>query len=70
VNFTVDPDELDLAPGQYRVTARLQEGMPEAGVLLAGEVAQVSVPSNGGAALVNVAGVGSVPFYQISQFGG
>lgn len=70
VNFTVDPDELDLAPGQYRITAQLQDGVPEAEVLLAGEVAQVSVPSNGGAALVNVAGVGSVPFYQISQFGG
>lgn len=70
VNFSIDPGELDLAPGQYRVTAQLQDGMPEAGVLLAGEVAQVSVPSSGGAALVNVAGVGSVPFYQISQFGG
>ncbi|PWI33003.1 flagellar basal body rod modification protein [Vibrio albus] len=70
VDFTINPNELELAPGQYTIAAQLQEDMPEAEVLLAGEVAQVSVPSNGGAALVNVAGVGSVPFYQISQFGG
>ena len=29
----------------------------------------VGIPNTGGAALVNVHGVGNVPFYQITQFG-
>lgn len=69
VDFTVDPAELGLKPGKYTVAVELDEGLTQPNILMSGEVAQVRVPSNGGAALVNVAGVGSVPFYQISQFG-
>lgn len=69
VSFSVDPDELGLKPGKYNVSVELDEGLAQPDILLSGEVAQVRVPSNGGAAQVNVAGVGSVPFYQISQFG-
>lgn len=69
VNFSIDPAEHGLKPGKYKVSVELQEGQADPVMLLAGEVSQVRVPSNGGAALVNVAGVGSVPFYQISQFG-
>ncbi|PJC86413.1 flagellar basal body rod modification protein [Vibrio sp. HA2012] len=69
VSFTLDPEALDLAAGSYTITAQLEDGVT-ADILLAGEISQVTVPSNGGSALVNVAGVGSVPFYEISQFGG
>ncbi|UXI03102.1 flagellar hook assembly protein FlgD [Photobacterium sp. TY1-4] len=69
VDFTIDPATLGLKPGKYTVAVELDEGLTQPNILMSGEVAQVRVPSNGGAALVNVAGVGSVPFYQISQFG-
>ncbi|MEJ2765296.1 flagellar hook assembly protein FlgD [Photobacterium sp. MCCC 1A19761] len=69
VDFTINPAELGLKPGKYTVAVELDEGLGQPNILMSGEVAQVRVPSNGGAALVNVAGVGSVPFYQISQFG-
>lgn len=69
VDFSIDPDALGLKPGNYTVSVEVEQGQAQPNLLLAGEVSQVRVPSNGGAALVNVAGVGSVPFYQISQFG-
>ncbi|MDO6705546.1 flagellar hook assembly protein FlgD [Photobacterium sp. 1_MG-2023] len=69
LDFSIDAEELGLPKGNYTVSVELQEGQAQPKILLAGEVEQVRVPSNGGSALVNVAGVGSVPFYQISQFG-
>ncbi|PSV30758.1 flagellar hook assembly protein FlgD [Photobacterium sp. GB-72] len=69
VEFTIDPNALGLAKGQYQISVEVAKDIPQPSVLLAGEVSQVRVPSNGGAALVNVEGIGRVPFYQISQFG-
>ncbi|WP_318499508.1 flagellar hook assembly protein FlgD [Photobacterium leiognathi] len=69
VAFTIDPNALGLAKGQYQISVEVAKDIPQPSVLLAGEVSQVRVPSNGGAALVNVEGIGRVPFYQISQFG-
>ncbi|WP_318475502.1 flagellar hook assembly protein FlgD [Photobacterium leiognathi] len=69
VEFTIDPNALGLAKGQYQISVEVAKDIPQPSVLLSGEVSQVRVPSNGGAALVNVEGIGRVPFYQISQFG-
>ncbi|MCL9776528.1 MULTISPECIES: flagellar hook assembly protein FlgD [Vibrio] len=69
VDFSLDPEKHGLKPGNYRVSVEVQEGQAAPNLLLAGEVEQVRIPSTGGAALVNITGVGSVPFYQISQFG-
>ncbi|MFA0441107.1 flagellar basal body rod modification protein [Vibrio sp. 10N.286.49.C2] len=69
VEFSLDPEEHGLKPGNYRVSVEVQDGQTSPNLLLAGEVEQVRIPSTGGAALVNITGVGSVPFYQISQFG-
>ncbi|MDF2152585.1 flagellar hook assembly protein FlgD [Vibrio sp. CAU 1672] len=69
VDFSIDPKELGLKPGKYTVSVEVQEGQASPNVLLAGTVEQVRIPNTGGAALVNIEGVGSVPFYQITQFG-
>ncbi|MBD0786771.1 flagellar hook assembly protein FlgD [Vibrio sp. Y2-5] len=69
VEFSIDPEALGLTAGKYNVTVQVQDGQPTPNVLLAGEVEQVRIPASGGSAMVNVAGVGSVPFYQITQFG-
>ncbi|KDM92221.1 flagellar hook assembly protein FlgD [Photobacterium galatheae] len=69
VDFTIDAEKLGLPKGEYTVSVEVQKGQSQPNMLLAGKVEQVRVPSNGGSALVNVAGVGSIPFYQISQFG-
>jgi flagellar basal-body rod modification protein FlgD len=69
VDFTINPEELGLKPGKYSISVEVQDGQAQPNLLLAGEVQQVRIPSTGGAAMVNIAGVGNVPFYQISQFG-
>ncbi|MCG9684104.1 flagellar hook assembly protein FlgD [Vibrio sp. Isolate23] len=69
VEFSINPEELELKPGKYKVSVQVQEGQSAPNILLAGQVEQVRIPSSGGAAFVNIAGVGSVPFYQITQFG-
>ncbi|WP_435248312.1 flagellar hook assembly protein FlgD [Vibrio sp. nBUS_14] len=69
VTFSINPEALGLKPGKYTVEVEVQDGQESPNVLLAGTVEQVRIPSSGGAALVNVQGVGNVPFYQISQFG-
>lgn len=69
VDFSIDPDKLGLQPGKYTVSVQVQDGQSKPNLLLAGEVQQVRIPSSGGSAQVNVQGVGSVPFYQITQFG-
>ncbi|OEE70379.1 flagellar basal body rod modification protein [Enterovibrio norvegicus FF-33] len=69
VDFSIDPEKLGLKAGEYTVSVNVQDGQASPNVLLAGQVEQVRIPSTGGAALVNITGVGSVPFYQITQFG-
>jgi flagellar basal-body rod modification protein FlgD len=69
VGFTINPEELGLKPGKYHVAVEVQDGQASPNILLSGQVEQVRIPNTGGAALVNVEGVGSVPFYQITQFG-
>ncbi|CZF84125.1 flagellar hook assembly protein FlgD [Grimontia marina] len=69
VDFSIDPEKLGLKPGEYTLSVKVQDGQANPNILLAGTVEQVRIPSNGGAALVNIAGVGSVPFYSITQFG-
>lgn len=69
VDFSIDPQKLGLKPGSYSVSVEVQEGQSAPDILMAGKVEQVRIPNSGGAAFVNIEGVGSVPFYQITQFG-
>lgn len=69
VDFSIDPQELGLRPGHYSVAVEVQEGQESPNILLSGQVEQVKISNSGGAALVNIEGIGSVPFYQISRFG-
>ncbi len=69
VEFSIDPAEHDLPSGEYTLSVNVQEGQVSPNILLAGVVEQVRIPSTGGAPMVNIAGVGNIPFYQISQFG-
>ncbi|WP_456296998.1 flagellar hook assembly protein FlgD [Vibrio sp. AK197] len=72
VAFSIDPQKLGLSPGQYQVSVEVAENQPQPAIMLAGKVDQVQVPSSGtnaGSTLVNIQGVGSVPFYNIAQFG-
>ncbi|MEX3071399.1 flagellar hook assembly protein FlgD [Vibrio alginolyticus] len=69
VDFSIDPEELGLKPGNYTLSVEVQEGQQAPDVLLAGKVENVKISGSSGTSFVNIEGVGSVPFYQISQFG-
>ncbi|MBJ7545412.1 flagellar hook assembly protein FlgD [Pseudomonas sp. OA3] len=66
VPFELDPKALGLAPGSYKVEVKSDSGeYPK--VEVAGRVTQVRVSAEG--PVLEVIGVGSVPFYNITEFG-
>lgn len=66
VPFELDPKALGLAPGSYKVEVKSDSGeYPK--VEVAGRVTQVRVSAEG--PVLEVVGVGSVPFYNITEFG-
>ena len=69
VNFTIDPEELGLEPGSYTLSVVTDVGEERVPIEIAGTVNNVRIPLEGGSAVVNVTGLGDIPFYQISQFG-
>jgi len=65
VPFTIDPAKLGLRDGQYSVSVETENGeFPQ--VEVAGEVSNVRVSAEG--PVLQVQGVGSVPFYNILEF--
>lgn len=64
--FTLDPAELKLAPGKYRVEVETDSGEhPQ--VEVKGRVQQVRTSAEG--PVLDIAGAGATPFYQITGFG-
>lgn len=66
VPFELDAEKLGLAPGSYRIEVVTDSGEYPS-VELAGRVSNVRVSSEG--PVLDVAGIGSVPFYNITEFG-
>ncbi|BAN49921.1 flagellar hook capping FlgD N-terminal domain-containing protein [Metapseudomonas resinovorans] len=66
VDFRIDPKALGLRPGAYQVAVTTESGeTPQ--VEVAGLVGKVRVSADG--PVLEVEGVGSVPFYNIVEFG-
>lgn len=66
VDVTLDPVALGLKPGKYQVRIETASG-EEPRLEMAGKVSDVRVSDSG--PVLNIAGIGNVPFYQIVQFG-
>lgn len=69
VSFSIDPADYGIPPGDYSVSVVTDTGEEEVPVEVAGVVTDVRIPLDGGTPLLNVNGVGEIPFTQISQFG-
>jgi len=65
-SFSLDPRELGLASGRYRIEAVTSSGEYPS-IELAGEVTKVRVSNEG--PVLDIAGIGSVPFYTLTEFG-
>lgn len=69
VDFSINTEELGLT-GDYDIAVVVDEGQNYSpSVTINGYINNVSIPSNGGASIVSVDGVGDIPFYEISSFG-
>ncbi|MCT4704616.1 flagellar rod protein [Enterobacteriaceae bacterium H16N7] len=69
VSFDIDPADYNIPPGQYQVSVVTNTGEEEVPVEVAGIVNDVRIPLDGETPVLNVTGVGEVPFTMISQFG-
>lgn len=70
VDFDIDPADYKIPPGDYEVSVVTDTGESEVPVEVQGTVEDVRIPLNGDSPVLNVSGVGEVPFIMISQFGG
>ncbi|WP_253379846.1 flagellar hook capping FlgD N-terminal domain-containing protein [unidentified bacterial endosymbiont] len=69
VDFDINPADYGIPPGDYDVTVVTNTGQENVPVEVAGEVNDVRIPLDGSTPVLNVEGVGEVPFTMISQFG-
>lgn len=69
VDFDIDPADYGIPPGNYNVSVVTNTGEEEIPVEVAGVVNDVRIPLDGSTPVLNVSGVGEVPFTMISQFG-
>lgn len=66
VDVALNPADLGIKPGTYQVRIETASG-EEPRLQVAGKVNDVRVSDSG--PVLNIAGIGSIPFYQIVQFG-
>jgi len=69
VTFSIAPADYGIPSGDYSVSVVTDTGEEEVPVEVTGVVTDVRIPLDGGTPLLNVSGVGEVPFTMISQFG-
>jgi flagellar basal-body rod modification protein FlgD len=69
VSFDIDPADYGIPPGEYQVSVVTNTGEEEVPVEVQGVVNDVRIPLDGSTPVLNVTGVGEVPFTMISQFG-
>lgn len=70
VDFDINPADYGIPPGDYEVSVVTDTGESEVPIEVQGTVEDVRIPLNGDSPVLNVSGVGEVPFIMISQFGG
>jgi len=69
VDFDINPADYGIPPGDYSVSVVTNTGEEEVPIEVSGEVKDVRIPLDGSTPVLNVDGVGEVPFTMITQFG-
>lgn len=70
VDFTLDAQKLGLPEGNYTLSAVTDTAEAAIPIELGGTVSNVRIPLKGGPTMLNIAGLGEIPYSSISQFGG
>lgn len=69
VDFTIDPEALGLAPGEYTLSVVSESDEKKVQIELSGIINNVRIGKDG-ALMLNISGLGEIPFLNISEFGG
>ncbi len=69
VPFTLDPNALGLKDGQYQLTVVTDDNDYTPELMLEGTIEKMRIPPGGGSPEFLIAGVGYVPFFQVTQYG-
>ena len=69
VDFDINPADYGIPPGDYSVSVVTNTGEEEVPIEVTGKVEDVRIPLDGSTPVLNVDGVGEVPFTMITQFG-
>lgn len=69
VSFDIDPADYGIPPGEYQISVVTNTGEQEIPIEVQGVVNDVRIPLDGSTPMLNITGVGEVPFTMISQFG-
>lgn len=69
VDFDINPADYGIPPGDYSVSVVTNTGEEEVPIEVTGMVEDVRIPLDGSTPVLNVDGVGEVPFTMITQFG-
>lgn len=70
VDFTIDPQALGLEEGKYTLSIVTDTGEEQVPVELGGIVNNVRIPLDGSPTVLNISGIGDIPYNKITQFGG
>ncbi|MRS15557.1 flagellar rod protein [Enterobacteriaceae bacterium RIT691] len=69
VSFDINPADYGIPPGDYEISVVTDTGEEKVPVEIAGQVDDVRIPLDGSTPMLEISGVGEVPFTAISQFG-
>lgn len=69
VDFDINPADYGIPPGDYSVSVVTNTGEEEVPIEVTGTVEDVRIPLDSSTPVLNVDGVGEVPFTMITQFG-
>ncbi|KFK95349.1 MULTISPECIES: flagellar hook assembly protein FlgD [unclassified Serratia (in: enterobacteria)] len=69
VDFTIDPAKLGLSEGKYSLSVVTDTEESKVPIELGGTVSGVRIPLDGSSTMLNIPGVGELPYHNITQFG-
>ncbi|MCK6263358.1 flagellar hook assembly protein FlgD [Vibrio sp. ZSDE26] len=69
VEFVIDPKALGLKDGQYDLNVVTDDNDYTPELMIAGTIEKMRIPPGGGSPEFLIAGVGYVPFFQVTQYG-
>jgi flagellar basal-body rod modification protein FlgD len=68
VEFSISPTDYGIPPGDYQISVVTNTGEANVPVEIEGRVTDVRIPLDGSTPVLNVTGVGEVPFVMLSEF--